>query len=224
VTELLRSPKGKIGAAAAAGLIVLAAMWFLLVAPQRSKAQALNAEIATSKTELAQRRLALVNPSANVTVRPGDLFRLTKALPDDGNMPGILLDVNRLAKLNGLQFQSLTPQAQIPGTGYVDQPIVVGLQGRFGDVSRFLGNLRSLVSVRHGRLDARGRMYSVSHVEIGAPDGAGSFPIVAAKVTVDAYTFSAPAPTTPATGDQSTTTPTTTTPSSSGTVAAGATP
>ncbi len=220
MSTLLRSPKGQIGAVVAGGLLLLAAMWFLLVAPQQSKAQALDTQIATSQADLATRRLALVNPSANVTVRPGDLFRLTKALPDGQDMPGILLDVNRLAEKNGLVFQSLTPQAQVVGAGFVEQPLGVIVQGRFSSVSQFLGDLRSLVTVRHGRLDARGRMYSVSHVEIGTPEGVGKFPIVAAKVTVNAYTFSAPVPNPSTSTDQSTTSG----PSSNSTTAAGANP
>jgi Tfp pilus assembly protein PilO len=220
MSELLRSPKGKIGAIAAGGLLVLAAAWFLLVAPQRSKATELNTQVMSSRAELAQRRLALQQPSANVTVKPGDLFRLTKALPNDTDMPGILLDVNRLASRNTLAFRSLTPAGPIPGTGYLKQPVAVVVQGRFGNVSRFLGDLRRLVTVRGGRLDARGRIYSVSQVEMSAPDGAADFPTVQAKVTLNAYSFSAPAPAAPPSAAPSTTTD----PSSSGTVAAGATP
>ena len=178
----------------------------------------LGAEITTSQAALAQRRLELAQPSASVTVKPGDLYRLTKALPNEIDMSGILLDVNRVAGRNGLEFRSIAPSPQVLGTGYLQQPLAVVVQGRFGNVSRFLGDLRSLVSVRGGRLDARGRLYSVSQVDMSAPTEGKTFPVVQAKVTLNAYVFSAtaPAPTT----DPSTTTDT----SPSGTVAAGATP
>ena len=218
MSALLRSPKGKIGVIVAGGLFVVAATWFLLVSPQRAKAVELDAQISTSRTELSQRRLALAQPSANVTVKPSDLYRLTKALPNDTGMADILLDVNRLAGRNELEFRSIAPSSQVLGTGYVQQPLAVVVQGRFGDISRFLGDLRTLVSVRQGRLDARGRLYSVSQVDMSEPDNAKKFPIVQANVTLNAYAFSAPVP---APGsDPSTTTDT----SSSGTVAAGATP
>ena len=45
MSDLLRSPKAKIGAVVAGGLLVVAAAWFLLVAPQRSKAADLGAQI-----------------------------------------------------------------------------------------------------------------------------------------------------------------------------------
>ena len=217
MSALLRSPKGKIGVVVAGGLLVVAASWFLLISPQRSKAAELDAQISTSRAELSQRRLALAQPSANVKVKPSDLYRLTKALPNDTGMSGILLDVNRLAGRNELEFRSIAPSLPVLGTGYMQQPLAVVVQGRFGNISRFLGDLRLLVSVRKGRLDARGRLYSVSQVDMSEP-GEEKFPIVQAKVTLNAYTFSAPVPA-PGT-DPSTTTDT----SSSGTVAAGATP
>jgi len=218
MSDLLSTTKGKVGLGVAAGLLVLLACWFLLVAPQRSKAKDLKTQIAASQDELATRRLALLKPAANVTVKPSDLYRLTKALPSETDMSSILLDVDRLAQKRGLKFTSITPQTEALGSGFTQQPLAVVVQGRFGSVSAFLGDLRSLVTVRHHRLDARGRLYSVSQVDISAPDSPTTFPVVKAAVTLNAYSFSAASPTPEA--------PTTTTPdsSSSGTVAAGATP
>jgi Pilus assembly protein, PilO len=219
MNDLLRSPKAKVGAAVAGGLLIVLAAWLFLVSPERSKATDLGAEVKTTQAELTTRKRALVSPSAAVTVKPSDLYRLTKALPDETDMSGILLDVNRLAARNKLTFKSITPAATSTGTGYRIQPLAVIVQGRFTSISRFLGDIRTLVSVKGKRLDARGRLYSVSAVNITAPDSPNGFPTVKAAVTLNAYSFSAPTPTT-TTPDPSTTTDT----SSSGTVAAGATP
>ena len=219
MSSLLRSPKGKIGAIAAGGLLVLLALWFLLVSPQRAKATELTADVAAARAQVVERKTALATPAADVTVRPSDLYRLTKALPDDTNMSGIVLDVNRIAARNKLTFISITPGPQIAGTGYLQQPLDVAVQGRFAHISSFLADLRTLVSVRGKRLDARGRLYSVSSVNITAPESPDKFPVVKAAVKLNAYAFSAPVPATPA-PDSSTSTDT----SSDGTVAAGATP
>lgn len=219
MSALLRSPKGRIGAIAAGVLVAFLALWFLVVSPQRAKATELSADVATARAQVVERKAALATPSANVTVRSSDLYRLTKALPDETNMSGILLDVNRVSAENKLTFMSITPAPQLTGTGYVRQPLDIVLQGRFSNISRFLGDLRTLVSVRGKRLDARGRLYSVSAVSITAPDSPAKFPVVKAAVKLNAYAFSAPVPTT-TTPDPSTSTDT----SSNGTVAAGATP
>ena len=214
----LRSPKAKVGLAVAGGVLILAAIWLLLVSPQRAKAVDLGLQLDTATAELAQRRTVIANPSASVTIKPGDIYRLTKALPDNTEMAGILLDVDRIARRNDLEFRSIAPSPNVLGNGYSQQPLAVVVQGRFADVSRFLGDLRSLVSVRRGRLDARGRLYSVSQVDMGTSTTGKKFPIVQANVTLNAYSFSAPAP---ATSDPPSST---TTDTSSGTVAAGATP
>ena len=217
MTDLLHTTRGKVGLAIAAGVLLLGVAWFLVVSPQQSKANDLATQVAASQQELAQRRTALATPSAAVTVKPSDLYRLTKALPNDTDMPSILIDVDRTARQNHLSFTSLTPGPQVLGTSYIAQPVTVVVQGRFGALSSFLGDLRRLVKVRDGRLDARGRLYSISKVDITDPDAGSTFPFVKATVTLNAYSFNSapPASTTPSTSTDS---------SSSGTVAAGATP
>jgi hypothetical protein len=217
MSELLRSPKAKIGTAVGGGLLMIVAVWFLLVAPQRAKANDLSAQVSAARAELSQRKIALANPSTNVTVKPSDIYRLTKAMPNETDMAGILVDIDRLARTHNLEFDAITPSPQVLGTGYIEQPLALTVQGRFGDVSRFLGDLRKLVSVHAGRLDARGRLYSVSQINISAPESGKTFPIVKAALTLNAYSFSAPSP-------SSGTSPTTTGASPSGTVAAGVTP
>lgn len=219
MNALLHSPKGRIGAVVAGGLLIMAAAWFLVISPQKSKAAELDAQVSAARGELSQRRLALAQPSASVSVKPSDLYRLTKALPDDAGMSEILLDVNRLAARNTLDFRAITPAAAVMGTGYLQQPLEVVVQGRFGDISRFLGDLRSLVTVRKSRLDARGRLYSVTRVEMKEPENAKKFPIVQARVTLNAYSFSKPVP---APAPDPSTAPEGSAPS--GTVAAGVTP
>ena len=211
-----------VGVGAAFALVFLGG-WLLLVSPERSRATDLAAQVETANTDLAQRQAALQHPAAKVTLRASDGYRLAKALPATVDMPGMILDIQRLASSNKLAFVSIQPQSVgLAGAGYVATPVTLNVQGRFSDVSSFLGDLRSLVRVRHGRLDARGRLYSVASVTIGAPQDPAKFPVVLANLTLKTFTFSPPPPATP--------TPLTapSTPSSghssSGNVAAGATP
>lgn len=216
MSRLKENPRAALAAGIGAVALVLAAGWFLLVAPKREEAASLEQSVAAKQVELATKQAELARPSASVKIKASDLYRLTKALPDGTNMSGILLDVHRLAAKNKLLFHSVTPGAAVVDTAGLTQPMIVVVQGRFTSVSRFLGNVRSLVRVRNGRLDARGRTYSVTQVELGAPDKV-TFPVVKASITLNAHSFVAPAP--------SAVPPTsTTTPSPDGTVAAGATP
>ena len=218
MSQLKKDPKLLVGAVAGAVVLVLAASWFLLISPKKDKAAELDATIAAKQTELAEKRAALAQPSAAVKVRASDLFRLTKALPDQSDMAGIILDVNRLASANKLSFSAISPTPAIQGTGSISLPVTLTVQGRYVSVSKFVGDLRRLVKVRgNGLLDARGRTYSVTQIDLGSPDEA-EFPNVKATVTLNAYSFVPTAP--PVTDPNATTTP----PSTSGTVAAGVTP
>jgi Tfp pilus assembly protein PilO len=217
MNDLLKNKKAVIALGAAGGLAVLAALWLLVVSPQRSKASDLKGQVSAAQSELAQRKLTLANPAAKVTVKAGDTYRLAKALPDAANMAGMILDLNSVAKRHKLTFTSITPNAALPGSGYVAQPVNVEVEGRFNNVSSFLGELRRLVRVRHGRLDARGRIYSTTSVNL--TEALTKFPNVKAAVTIQSFTFSAPSAVPP------TTPPSTESPSStSATVAAGANP
>lgn len=215
MSELLKTQKGQLGAAAVALLVILAAGWFLGVSPQKKKAADLEAQTNAAATELAQKRAALENPAADVNIRASDGYLLKAALPDKVDMPRAILDVERLARKNGLELSSLKPSVGIAGTGYTSHPIGIVVQGGFAKVARFLGQLRGSVRVENRRLLAQGPIYSISTVDIGAPAAPDTFPVVKATVSINAYAF---APAAPGTA------PAPTTPSSTANVAAGATP
>jgi Tfp pilus assembly protein PilO len=216
LSERLSSARARIAVGAIALVVVLAGAWLVVVSPQRSKVSDLKQSVDAARAELVTRQQAIARPSANVKVRASDTYRLTKALPDSAGMAGVILDVNRIANAHSLTFTSIAPAPAVQGTSYTSQPVTLVLQGRFNSVSGFLGDVRGLVRVRKSMLDARGRLYSVTSVDLGKADGA-EFPVVKATVTLQSFTFSG----TPPAADTGTTQPT---PSSSGTVAAGATP
>jgi Pilus assembly protein, PilO len=210
----LRSQNGMIASGAAGVLLLVAAIWFLGVSPQHSKAARLDTDISATQTKIATRRAELATPSAQVHVRASDLYRLTKAMPDQTDMGGIILALNRLATAHGLTFEGIQPGAPVAQAGFNVQPVTVTLQGRFSAVSSFLRDLRRLVDVRRRALRATGRLFSVDQIGFGSPDNQKAFPDVKATITIDAFMFVGAVPAVP-----STTTPS----ASSGTVAAGAT-
>lgn len=215
------SNRAKLALGGAALALAVVGLWFAAVSPKRSQAADLATEVAAVRAQVDQRKAQLAQPSAAVTVRASDIFRLAKALPEDGNVAGVILDVDRLAKAHGLVLEGFQPTAAIPVTGYYAQPLTVTVQGRFGDVSRFLGELRELVSVKKGRLAVRGRLYSVTEVRLGPPEGEAAYPAVRAGIVLNAFGFmpNAPVATTPESTDSESETP-----SPDGTSAAGVTP
>jgi hypothetical protein len=191
-------PRAKLALAVGAPLLVAIAAWFLLVAPQRSKAARLAGEVAQVQLQADSARAALRHPAAQQPIRAADVFRLATAMPDTGDMPGILLQLDRLAKDSGIAFSSIKPSPdQVPGTGYSMLRIDLEFSGNFYGLSDFLYRLRSLVGVRRGALEARGRLFSVESLTFS--EGKPAFPAIDATVTVDAYVYGTPPPAAPTT-------------------------
>jgi Tfp pilus assembly protein PilO len=184
---VLSNPKAVAGLAVAVAGLVLAGGWFLLVSPQRDEATELDQQIAAVEKDVAQRKAELANPKRQVRVRQSDLYRLRRAMPDSANMPGVMLELDRLAGKSKVSFESIAPQGEVQLNGFSVSPVELVLTGRFVNVSRFLRELRTLVAVENGKLDARGRIYSVDSVQfIESEDG---FPDVEATLRVNAFKY-----------------------------------
>jgi type II secretory pathway pseudopilin PulG len=192
--------------------------WFLLVSPQRSKAAELDHQIADTNNAITAARALTLQAKKGAQIRVADLYRLTKAMPDQVDMAGIILELNQVAEDSGITFEQITPSSTAtPISGYLAIPITVEFQGNFYDLADFLYRLRNLVDVRGGMLDATGRLFAIDEVDFAEAPPPPGFPQIRAHLVIDAFVFgtgTAPtvAPATGATGATGATTPTTPTP------------
>lgn len=233
-------PRWAVPAAVAAGIVLAAAIAYLvLISPQKKKATSLQREIEQTQVDVARAEAALRTTKKPEQVRVADLFKLSKAMPGNVDMPGVLLQLNRVATDTGVTFKSITPHSPISLSGYQTVPIDLVFDGNYFDLSDFLYRIRNLVDVRHGELDSRGRLFTVD--SLAFVEGEKHFPDIQASLTVNAYVYgagaagttgtdSAPATTaatTTGSTDTTSTAPTTTTapaPAPAGATAAGANP
>ena len=230
-------------------LVVALACWFGLVAPKKAKAKTLGQQIAETQQQITDLRLMARPVSEAKVVKVADVFRLSKAMPTKVDMPGILLELNRIAGESGISFDLITPKAPTTVNGLQTVSIDLAFQGTFYDLSDFVYRLRNLVRVQRGRLAATGRLFTVeSFTFTHAPPIASSEEVdvdpdlkddpreIDASLSLNAYVYTgaAPAPaggSTGATGTETTGTATTTTtgetttpPASGEASAAGVTP
>jgi Tfp pilus assembly protein PilO len=201
-----RKPSQMALAGVLAALLLLAAVaaYFLLISPQRSKAAELKKEADATREEITRLRALTQQVQQTEPIRVADLFRMTKAMPSEVDMPGMILQLNRIARETGIRFDSITPQAPTEANGAQAIPINLVFQGNYFELADFLFRLRSLVGVRSGTLDATGRLFVVSSVSFS--EGEKKFPQIQATLTVAAYVYgstasagaaAAPAPATP---------------------------
>jgi type IV pilus assembly PilO-like protein len=219
--------KTKPSAAVIAGIVVgllvyAAAGYFLLVSPQRSKAAQLKKETAATQQQIAQYRTLAAQARATPPIRVAELFRLTKAMPDDVDMAGLVLELSRIARESGIEFDSITPQGPAAVSGYSSIPITLEFDGNYYELSDFLFRLRNLVRVHAGRLDAEGRLFLVDSISFS--ESTKSFPRIKASLAVHAFVYGDVAATTPAATPGTSTTSTATTTGSTTTTPSPNTP
>jgi len=198
----------KVLAGLAVGVVLVYALfgWFVLVSPKRSHAADLEVQISAAETQLSQARAAIRPGTTPARIEVADLFRLSKAMPAATDMPGILLELSRVATDTGIDFESIAPQDVKPAGTY--QVLTIGLvfDGNYYELSDFLFRLRNLVGVRNGELDATGRLFTVDRLDF--TESPTKFPNIQAALTVSAFVYGA-APVVG--GSPSTTAPTDTT-------------
>jgi Tfp pilus assembly protein PilO len=190
-------PSAAVIAGIVVGLLVYAlAGYFLLISPQRSKAAALKKETAATEQQIEQFRLLTAQAKATPPIRVAELFRLTKAMPDSVDMPGVLLELSRVASESGIEFDSISPQGATAQSGYSSFPITLEFDGNYYELADFLFRLRSLVRVHDGRLDAQGRLFVVDTVSFSESEH--SFPRIKASLQMHAFVYGDATTTAPA--------------------------
>jgi hypothetical protein len=168
-------------------LVCAAAGYFMVVSPKKAEAMRLDEEIAAAKVELRDALAATAAQDDTQPIAVADIFRLATAMPSTPDMPGILLELSRIADETGIRFKSITPQPALQIGAYQLVPIDVTFDGSFYALSDLLFRLRTLVTVRRGELHAAGRLFSVASVDFSESDR--GFPLLAATLKLNAYVY-----------------------------------
>ena len=202
------TPPVQLGIAIAGVLVVALAGWFLIVSPKKGTVAGLEDQVAAAQLKLTQAQIDSRTEPAP-PVETGDLFRLAKAMPDDTDMSGILLELNRVASDTGIEFESISPGGAATVGAYQVVPVTLIFEGNFYSLSDFLFRLRNLVSVRNGVLDADGRLFNVDSVAFG--ESQNRVPSIRATLQVNAFVYGTGSPATQAPPPAATTPAATTT-------------
>ena len=187
VTKRKLSPAATAGIGVAITLVIALFGWFVLVSPQRSRATAIDAELVLVEQQISESRAAQLQSSGAEPIRSADLFRLTKAMPSDNDIAGVMLELSRVAAETGIVFEAIKPQATTAAGSNRAQLIDLIFTGNFYSLSDFLYRLRNLVTVQKGRLLANGRLFAVEKLAFAeSPSG---FPSIRAFLTVSAFLY-----------------------------------
>ena len=187
LTKRKLSPAATVGLGAGVAVVIALFGWFVLVSPQRSRASSIDAELVLVEQQIAESRAAQLQSSGAQPIRSADLFRLTKAMPADNDIAGVMLELSRVAAETGILFEAIKPQATTAAGTNRAQLIDLIFTGNFYSLSDFLYRLRNLVTVQKGRLLANGRLFAVEKLSFSeSPSG---FPSIRAFLTVSAFLY-----------------------------------
>jgi Tfp pilus assembly protein PilO len=192
---------------AAALLVVAVVAYFLLIHPKRGEIARLSDDIEQLENDVRAATITAKKGEPAVRIRVADLFGLAKAMPDEDDMAGVLLELNSVATAAGVKFFAIVPQPAATNEGFVALPISLKFVGNYFDLSDFLFRIRNLVAVRDGRLSARGRLFTLDLLTF--QEGPGGFPNIEANLTLSAYVYGAAATAAPVSSSPTTTTTTT---------------
>lgn len=185
-----RIPKAAVIAFAVLGaLLVVVAGYFILIGPKRAKLADTKKQIAGIQSQIDTIRSETEKRKAQPKIQYANLYQLAKAMPDTTDMADALLALNALAQESGIQFDDISPQIAVILPSYQSIPIKLTFTGNYYALADFLYRLRSLVRVRHGALDASGRLYSVDEVDFGPPPPPATFPTIRANIQLSAFVF-----------------------------------
>jgi len=107
------SPRALIAITAGAVLLYALVLWFLLVSPTRAEATTVTADVISAELRLAEARVTANRPAERTGARVTDVLRLAKAMPSSADQPGLVLELDRLARSSGVQLTSITPQEPV---------------------------------------------------------------------------------------------------------------
>jgi Tfp pilus assembly protein PilO len=188
------------------GLLLGMIGYVAAVAPEKSRIVPIDTQIQSARASLIAAEQLPARPTPE-PAQAADLFKLTKAMPDSDDIPGILLALTKIAQQSSVSLQGVTPAPDVLVTGYSQVPLTLQVGGTYVTITNFLRNLRRSVVLKGNSLQVTSRLFIPTSISLGTTNG-----VITATITLDAFTYGAPptTTTTPASTDTTDTTTTTT--------------
>lgn len=193
-------------------LAVLAAVWLLLVAPERKQAARLQTQVNASSAQLAtaEGQLATARSAqSRYAAAYASLVRLGKAVPASEEVPALIYELARATNQKNVDFTSIatgvagsasSAAAAVTAaatTGLTQMPFTFVFSGSYLGLYHLFQQLNSFTTrTASGDLQVNGRMLTIQSVKL-APNSAAGSPGVSASqltatITATAYVLAAP--------------------------------
>jgi type IV pilus assembly protein PilO len=162
-------------------LVMVVAVFFLLIAPVFDDIDGARTRQATLKTKRDEAKARADNKGefeAEVEQLTADLKQALKELPDDREIPGLLSEIDALARKSGLEVRKFQPLAETTHEYYADVPVQIIMSGSFHEVAIFFD-----------RVGKMSRIVSVEDIEMKDPKDSGTETTLTVEGKVVTYRF-----------------------------------
>jgi Tfp pilus assembly protein PilO len=172
------TPKRKIIAGAVGTVVIMGLIYTASISPANSRESKSTAQLSSVQSAIAGDRAQLTQLEALASHQPAMLakaFRLSKAVPLGTQTPGMIIELQSLAKASNVTLSqvrtiSTTAFGNLNATVYE-----IDVVGRFLDVDDFLYRVHHQVSVTpRGRVRINGRLFAVTGVQLSLAGSSGS--------------------------------------------------
>jgi len=227
-------------------LAMLAAVWLLLVSPERSKGSKLSTEVSAASAQLASAQGDAASAKAaqqRYAAAYSSVVSLGKAVPASEEVPSLMYQIAQATNEKHVQFNSITTGGGAGGAstgsasstvaaaaataGFTQMPFTFVFGGSFNDLYHLFRQLNAAtVRTSSGGLQVSGRLLTLQAVKLEPAATEGSSGQLTGTITATAYVLPASqgltagatptSPATPGSATSASSTPASSTPSSSG--------
>lgn len=162
-------------------LLILIAVWFSLISPTRDGIDSANAQKAdlTGKRDAVRARASnRAAFEARLEDLAGKLKQALKELPNDREIPGLLSEIDGLARKSGLDVRKFQPLPEVQHEYYAEVPVQIVMDGGYHEVGIFFD-----------RVSKMSRIVSVSDIDMGSPNLSGEEVSLTVSGKVVTYRF-----------------------------------
>jgi type IV pilus assembly protein PilO len=147
-------------------LLLVAVFYLALVNPtisDISEASKKRDELTVKRNEVKKRAENRPAFEAELEELAASLKQALKELPNDREIPGLLSEIDALARKSGLEVRKFQPLAEVQHEYYADVPVQIVMDGGYHEVAIFFD-----------RVSKMSRIVSVEDIKLGDPKESGT--------------------------------------------------
>jgi type IV pilus assembly protein PilO len=171
-------------------LLIVVLAWFFLINPLRSDIADVDMSIEDERTALAAGQAQLAQAEATReegAANRGLLLELAKMVPEEEQIPSLLLQIQDLADQSGIDFIAVTPGSPIQSDDFDIIPLELEFSGTYFDLSDFVYRAEQMVAGPGRLLAVKNLDLELSQNSEQATGGAAVSPELGVNMTMYAF-------------------------------------